>query len=82
MAFVRCNRWTICFIASDGMPRLLAGTFALGYRDRIAHQERVVPFTLVRLDPERPGMFSYEDDDGMMRHIPLQRSARSTRSEP
>jgi uncharacterized protein (UPF0248 family) len=52
------------------------GTFALGYHDRIARRERVVPFTSVRLDSERPGTFSLEDEDGTVRHIPLHRVRR------
>jgi len=49
------------------------GNFALGYEDRIAHQEIVVPFVSVRLDPERPGTFSVHDTDGILAHIPLHR---------
>jgi uncharacterized protein (UPF0248 family) len=49
------------------------GTFALGYEDRIAHQEIVVPFVSVRLEPERPGTFSVHDEDGIVAHIPLHR---------
>jgi uncharacterized protein (UPF0248 family) len=49
------------------------GTFALGYVDRVAGVERVVPFTSVRFDPARSGMFDVEDEDGVVRHIPLHR---------
>lgn len=49
------------------------GAFALGYYDRIARQEPVVPFTSVSLDPQKPGTFSLQDEDGTVRHIPLHR---------
>jgi uncharacterized protein (UPF0248 family) len=49
------------------------GAYALGYYDRIARQEEIVSFASVRLDPQRPGMFSVEDEDGVLRHIPFHR---------
>jgi uncharacterized protein (UPF0248 family) len=49
------------------------GSFALGYEDRIAPQERVVSFKTVRFDPERPGTFSLHQEDGSVVHIPLHR---------
>jgi uncharacterized protein (UPF0248 family) len=49
------------------------GAFALGYYDRVAHEEQVVPFESVTLDPERPGTFSHEDEDGVVAQIPLHR---------
>lgn len=48
-------------------------TFALGYIDRIAGVEQIVPFTSVTFDPQRGGMLSVEDEDSMVRHIPLHR---------
>lgn len=49
------------------------GVFSLGYTDRVAGLEQVVSFTAVRFDPERPGMFVVEDEDGVVHHIPLHR---------
>ena len=49
------------------------GTFALGYYDRIARTEQIVPFESVALDPERSGTFSVQDEDGFVVHIPLHR---------
>jgi len=48
------------------------GTFALGYVDRIAHQERIVAFTSISMDPAARS-FSVHDDDGVTVHIPLHR---------
>jgi uncharacterized protein (UPF0248 family) len=49
------------------------GAFALGYYDRVAQHERIVPFASVSFDPARPGTFSAQDEDGVVRHIPLHR---------
>jgi uncharacterized protein (UPF0248 family) len=49
------------------------GVFSLGYYDRVARQERIVPYASVRLDPERPDTLSVGDEEGMVRHIPLHR---------
>jgi uncharacterized protein (UPF0248 family) len=49
------------------------GAFALGYDDRVARQEQTVPFASVSFDRESPGMFSFQDDDGVRRQIPLHR---------
>ena len=50
------------------------GEFALGYDDRIVHQEKIVPFVSISLDPQRPSTFSFHDDDeGIVHHIPLHR---------
>lgn len=49
------------------------GEFAVGYYDRIAHEERLVPFVSIRLDPQWPQTFSFHDEDGIVRHIPLHR---------
>jgi uncharacterized protein (UPF0248 family) len=48
------------------------GEFALGYYDRVAHQERVVPFASIGMDPGS-GSFSVHDEDGIVAHIPLHR---------
>jgi uncharacterized protein (UPF0248 family) len=48
-------------------------SFAIGYWDRVAQAEQVVPFSAVTFDPDRPGMFSMQDEDGIVRHIPLHR---------
>jgi uncharacterized protein (UPF0248 family) len=49
------------------------GEFALGYYDRIVHDEHIVPFASVSLAPERPADFSFHDEDGIVHHIPLHR---------
>jgi uncharacterized protein (UPF0248 family) len=49
------------------------GSFALGYYDRVAHEEHVVPFDAVTMDPQRPGTLSVRDEDGFVVHIPLHR---------
>jgi len=49
------------------------GAFALSYYDRVAHKEHLVPFESVTMDPQRPGTFSIEDEDGVVAHIPLHR---------
>ena len=54
-------------------PAFGQGRFALGYVDRVAGGEQVVPFTSARFDPERPGMFAIEDENGALQHIPLHR---------
>jgi uncharacterized protein (UPF0248 family) len=54
-------------------PDFGKGTFALGYRDRMAREDRIVPFASVGFDPSRPGFFSVQDEDGVIRHIPLHR---------
>jgi len=49
------------------------GAFALSYYDRVAHKELIVPFESVTIDPHRGGTFSLQDEDGLVRHIPLHR---------
>ncbi|HSL20155.1 MAG TPA: DUF504 domain-containing protein [Vicinamibacterales bacterium] len=49
------------------------GVFELGYVDRVAGGEQIVPFASVSFDPERPGMFTVVDEAGAARHIPLHR---------
>jgi uncharacterized protein (UPF0248 family) len=48
------------------------GRFALGYYDRVAHEERVVPFTSISMDAGN-GSFLVHDEDGIVAHIPLHR---------
>jgi len=48
------------------------GTFALGYLDRIAHHEVVVPFTSISLEPGAAS-FIVHDEEGIAAHIPLHR---------
>jgi len=48
------------------------GEFALGYYDRILHQEEVVPFTSISMDPATDS-FSFHGEDGIVAHIPLHR---------
>jgi uncharacterized protein (UPF0248 family) len=54
-------------------PEFGKGRFALGYRDRVAGEERMVPFASIIFDPARPGFFSLADADGVRRHIPFHR---------
>ena len=49
------------------------GTFAIGYYDRVAQQELVVPLAAVSVDSQDRGTFSLQDEDGVVRHIPLHR---------
>jgi RNA 2',3'-cyclic 3'-phosphodiesterase len=49
------------------------GAFALGYEDRVAREEKIVPFASISMDPERPEAFSFADDEGIVAHIPLHR---------
>ena len=53
-------------------PEFGKGRFTLEYRDRVAHEDRRIPFTAIRLDAET-GTFSVEDEDGLVVHIPLHR---------
>jgi uncharacterized protein (UPF0248 family) len=49
------------------------GEFVVGYYDRIAHEERPVAFGSIQLDPQWPHTFSFHDEEGVVRHIPLHR---------
>lgn len=49
------------------------GAFALGYYDRVAHKEHIVPFESVTMDHQRSGTFSFEGEDGLIRQIPFHR---------
>ncbi|HZR26703.1 MAG TPA: DUF504 domain-containing protein [Vicinamibacterales bacterium] len=53
-------------------PAFAKGKFALGYIDRVAQEEKVVSLGAITVD-ERAGMFSFVDDEGMARRIPLHR---------
>lgn len=46
--------------------------FALSYYDRVAHEDRVIPFDSIALDPGAFS-FSFSDEDGVVAHIPLHR---------
>jgi uncharacterized protein (UPF0248 family) len=48
------------------------GTFALGYDDRLARQERIVALTTITMDPGGRS-FSVCGDDGVIVRIPLHR---------
>ena len=50
-----------------------SGRFAIGYYDRVAHAEQIVPFEAVILDPERPGMLAIQDETGFAVGVPLHR---------
>jgi uncharacterized protein (UPF0248 family) len=54
-------------------PEFGKGRFALAYEDRVAGEQQVVPVASITFDPDRPGFFSTEDADGVIRHIPLHR---------
>ena len=54
-------------------PEFGKGEFAIGYYDRVAQRETIVPFASVNLDPQRPSTFSFHDEDGTVRHVPLHR---------
>ena len=47
------------------------GKFALGYYDRLVHQELIIPLTVISM--ERPDTFAFQDADGIIHHIPLHR---------
>ena len=49
------------------------GEFAVGYYDRVVNEEELVPFVSIHLDPQWPQTFSFQDEDGIVRHIPLHR---------
>jgi uncharacterized protein (UPF0248 family) len=53
-------------------PEFGKGAFELAYVDRVAGQDQIVPFAAIQLD-EASGMFSFTDEDGIGRRIPLHR---------
>jgi uncharacterized protein (UPF0248 family) len=54
-------------------PEFGKGQFALGYHDRVAGEQRIVPFASITFDPDRPGFLSVADAEGAIRHIPFHR---------
>lgn len=54
-------------------PAFGKGTFAIGYHDRVLRREIVVPLASVRIGSDGPRSFTFEDDDGVTRTIPLHR---------
>jgi uncharacterized protein (UPF0248 family) len=51
-------------------PEFGKGSFALGYYDRVAHEETVVPVASISFDPQWPGTFLISGDEV---RIPLHR---------
>jgi uncharacterized protein (UPF0248 family) len=49
------------------------GAFAIGYWDRVAGSEQVVPFTSIAFDPDNPGVLLILDPDEERLRIPLHR---------
>jgi uncharacterized protein (UPF0248 family) len=51
------------------------GEFALGYYDRVAHQERIVPLASIGMDPGKSSFSVHGEyaEDGIVAHIPLHR---------
>jgi uncharacterized protein (UPF0248 family) len=50
-----------------------SGEFALGYYDRVIGQETLVSLSSITFDRQRPDTFTFTDEDGVARHIPLHR---------
>ena len=48
------------------------GSFALVYYDRVAREDRTVPFTSITVEPGGFS-FSFEDEDSARVHVPLHR---------
>jgi uncharacterized protein (UPF0248 family) len=51
------------------------GAFAVAYLDRVAGEERIVPFAAITVERDAPTL-SFEDKDGVRRRIPLHRVRR------
>ncbi len=49
-----------------------AGQFSLGYYDRVAHEEKIVPVVATMVD-RQSRTFSFADEAGVDRRIPLHR---------
>ncbi|MGE5245148.1 MAG: DUF504 domain-containing protein [Betaproteobacteria bacterium] len=49
------------------------GSFALGYYDRVLHREIVVPMSALTLSTGQPRTFTFEDEQGVARTVPLHR---------
>ncbi len=54
-------------------PEFGRGDFALGYIDRMAPEETIVPLESIAFDPNWPGTFSVLDASGGEGRIPLHR---------
>jgi uncharacterized protein (UPF0248 family) len=53
-------------------PEFGNGRFELAYVDRVAGQDQIVPLAAIHID-EASGMFTFTDEDGVVRRIPLHR---------
>ena len=53
-------------------PEFGKGHFTIGYYDRVAREEKRVPFKMITLDSDSRN-FSFTDPDEIVRHIPLHR---------
>jgi uncharacterized protein (UPF0248 family) len=53
-------------------PEFGKGKFELAHVDRVVGQDQIVPFAAIRLD-EGSGMFTFTDEDGVVRRVPLHR---------
>jgi uncharacterized protein (UPF0248 family) len=54
-------------------PEFGRGSFAIGYWDRVARREQVVPFGSVAFDPGNPGLLLIHGEDALTLHVPLHR---------
>lgn len=54
-------------------PEFGKGTFAIGYWDRVAGREQLVPFTAVAFDPDHPGLLLVQDSRDESLRVPLHR---------
>jgi uncharacterized protein (UPF0248 family) len=62
-------------------PRFRRGRFVLGYFDRVARRVVLVPFETIRFPADAPGTFEIQDEDGVLRRIPLHRVRRLYRDQ-
>ena len=54
-------------------PEFGKGTFAIGYWDRVANREQVVPVTSVTFNPSNPELLLIQNTDTEILRIPLHR---------
>jgi uncharacterized protein (UPF0248 family) len=54
-------------------PRFSAGAFTVGYYDRVLDRELVIPFSSIAIEPATRRTFTFVDEDGVERTIPLHR---------
>ncbi len=54
-------------------PEFGKGSFALGYYDRVADREIVVPLSAIAVGTGVAGVFSVQDAEGVTRTIPFHR---------